>query len=366
MATTLFPLRAARPAPPASGGALPWLRANLFAGWGSGLTTVVIVLLAVYGFAGFFDWAVTRAVFRPDADACRAAGAGACWGMIAEKIRPLLFGRYPFEAQWRPALATLLMLGLLIATCRRPQHPRLWIGVWTVALAALFVLMAGGVFGLAPVPTARWGGLPLTLLLAIGGIAAAFPLGILLALGRRSQLPAIRAVCTIYIETLRGIPLVSVLFLASFLFPLFLPPGTSIDVLLRVFAGLTLFAAAYLAEVVRGGLQSIPRGQLEAAAALGLGYWQTQRRIVLPQALAAVLPALMNNFIGTLKDTSLVTVVGLYELTGALAMALSGSPDWRPFYLEGYLFIGAIYWCLCFSLSRYSRRLEARHRTGKT
>ncbi|MGE5384486.1 MAG: amino acid ABC transporter permease [Betaproteobacteria bacterium] len=361
MATTLFPRHAARPAPPVSGGALTWLRTNLFAGWSSGLTTVVLVLLAVYGFSAFFDWAVFRAVFRPDADACRAAGAGACWGMIAEKIRPLLFGRYPFEAQWRPALAILLMLSLLVATCRRPQRPRRWFVVWTAALATIFILMAGGVFGLGPVPTARWGGLPLTLMLAIGGIAAAFPLGVLLALGRRSTLPAVHTLCAVYIEALRGIPLVSVLFLASFLFPLFLPPGTSVDVLLRVFAGLTLFAAAYLAEVVRGGLQSILRGQIEAAAALGLGYWQIQRRIVLPQAFAAVLPALMNNFIGTLKDTSLVTVVGLYELTGALAMALSGSPDWRPFYLEGYLFIGAIYWCLCFSLSRYSRRLEASH-----
>lgn len=345
-----------------------WLRANLFASWSSGLCTLAIVALALCTVPGLIEWAVVNAVFRPDAGACRAnADAGACWGVVAEKFRAVLFGRYPYEAHWRPLAATLLLIAIFIASCRRRRARRplvVWLAAWLLALVAFVVLMGGGVFGLAPVPTARWGGLPLTLLLAVACLAGAFPLGVLLALGRRSTWPAIRSVCSAYVELIRGIPLVSVLFLASFLFPLFLPPGISIDVLLRVLGGLILFNAAYLAEIVRGGLQAMPKGQYEAAAALGLGYWQTQRWVVLPQALRAVLPALMNNFISVLKETSLVTIVSLYELTGALTLALSGDPAWRPFYLEGYLFIALIYWGICFSLSRYSRRLEARLQPG--
>jgi general L-amino acid transport system permease protein len=356
---------------PGLAGVAAWLRANLFASWASSLGTLAIVALALYTLPGLIEWAVVHAVFRPDAEACRAnANAGACWGVVAEKFRAVLFGRYPYEQQWRPFAATLVLIAIFVASCRCQKlglNPIvIWPVAWLAALIAFVVLMGGGAFGLAPVPTSRWGGLPLTLLLAVACIAGAFPLGVLLALGRRSTLPAIRSLCSVYVELIRGIPLVSILFLASFLFPLFLPPGTSIDVLLRVLGGLILFNAAYLAEIVRGGLQAIPKGQYEAAAALGLGYWQTQRHVVLPQALRAALPALMNNFISVLKETSLVTIVSLYELTGALSLALSGDPAWRPFYLEGYLFIGLIYWGLCFSLSRYSRRLEVRLRPDGT
>jgi general L-amino acid transport system permease protein len=181
-----------------------------------------------------------------------------------------------------------------------------------------------------------------------------------LALGRRSELPVVRTVCATYIEIVRGVPLISVLFMATFMLPLVLPQGWRPDVLVRVLVGLVMFSGAYLAEVVRGGLQSVPRGQLEAARALGLRPWQVQRSVVLPQALRAVVPSLMNSIIGTLKDSSLVTVVGLYELSGALSLALGGDPVWRPFYLEGYLFISAVYFTLCFSLSQYSRWVERR------
>jgi general L-amino acid transport system permease protein len=225
--------------------------------------------------------------------------------------------------------------------------------------------MAGGVAGLARVPTDQWGGLPLTLMLTVVSMALAFPLAVVVALGRRSRMPAIRSLCTVYVELIRGVPLISVLFMASFLFPLFLPPGKSPDVLVRIVAGITLFAAAYMAEIVRGGLQTLGKGQVEAAASVGLGYWQTQRKIVLPQALAAVLPGIMNNFISLLKDTSLVTIVSMYELTGALSLALSSDPNWRPFKIEGYLFIAAIYFTLCFSMSRYSLRLERRLAHGR-
>jgi general L-amino acid transport system permease protein len=193
-------------------------------------------------------------------------------------------------------------------------------------------------------------------MLATIGLALAFPLSIAVALGRRSRLPGIRTLCVLYVELIRGVPLISVLFMASFMFPLFMPAGMTIDVLVRVQVGIILFSAAYLAEVVRGGLQALPRGQVEAAASLGLSYWQTTRK-VLPQALRLVVPAIMNTFIGTFKDTSLVTIVSLYDLTGALQLAL-GDSDWRKFFLEGQLFVAAIYFVFCFAMSRYSQWIE--------
>jgi general L-amino acid transport system permease protein len=218
--------------------------------------------------------------------------------------------------------------------------------------------MRGGIVGLPYVPTDNWGGLPLTIMLATLGIALAFPLAVFVALGRRSSLPAIRSICIIYVELIRGVPLISVLFMASFLFPLFVPVGMSPDVLVRVLVGITLFAAAYLAETIRGGLQAVPKGQVEAAATLGLSYWQTQRKIVLPQALAIVVPSIMNNFIGIFKDTSLVTIVSLYELTGAMSLALNSDADWRPYKIEAYIFITLIYFAFCFAMSRYSLWIE--------
>jgi general L-amino acid transport system permease protein len=233
-------------------------------------------------------------------------------------------------------------------------------------LAAFFVLMGGGVLGLEKVSTDLWGGLPLTIMLSTLSIVLAFPLAILVALGRRSNLPAIRTFCTIYVELIRGVPLISVLFMASFMFPLFMPQGVTIDVLVRVLAGITLFAAAYMAEVIRGGLQAIPKGQVEAAQSLGLTYWQTQRKIVLPQALAMVVPGVMNNFISIFKDTSLVTIVSLYELTGATGLAFNSDADWRPFKIEAYLFITAIYFVFCFAMSRYSLWIEKQLNRSRT
>jgi general L-amino acid transport system permease protein len=243
---------------------------------------------------------------------------------------------------------------------------RPWLaGAWIAVLIAFFALMYGGVAGLSKVETDRWGGLPLTILLSTLSIVAAFPIALLVAMGRRSKLPAIRSFCTIYVELIRGVPLISVLFMASFMFPLFMPPGFSIDVLIRVLVGLTLFSAAYMAEVIRGGLQAVPKGQIEAAATLGLSYWQTQRKIVLPQALAMVVPGIMNNFIATFKDTSLVTIVSLYELTGSMQFALDSDSNWRPYKIEGYFFIALIYFAFCFAMSRYSRWVEKRVNRGK-
>lgn len=353
-----------RPAPVKTGGAVAWVRMNLFGDWKTTLSTLAIGAVLLWYLPPFLDWALVKAVWMPNADACHADGVGACWGVVAEKYRIIIFGRYPFDEQWRPLAATLLMLALLVASCTRmfwrPWLAVLWIGVLPIS----FLLMFGNAFGLTKVETDRWGGLPLTILLSSLSIVMAFPLAVLIALGRRSELPAIRSFCTIYVELIRGVPLISVLFMASFMFPLFMPPGVNIDVLVRVLLGITLFAAAYLAEVIRGGLQAIPKSQVEAAATLGLSYWQTQRKIVLPQALAIVVPGIINSFISTFKDTSLVTIVSLYELTGALSLALNSDADWRPYKIEGYLFIALIYFIFCFSMSRYSRWIEKQVNKG--
>jgi general L-amino acid transport system permease protein len=353
-----------RPPPVATQGALAWIRRNFFDGWLNSLATIVTVLLLLWLVPPLFGWSIANAVFAPDNAACRAAHEhGACWGVIAEKGRLILFGRYPFEEQWRPLAACAILIALLVASCLRPFWKPWLAPLWLIVLAVCYVLMRGGVFGLTPVETSRWGGFPLTLALSVVSLAVAFPLAILVALGRTSKLPAIRAVCVLYVELIRGVPLISVLFMASFMFPLFMPQGTTIDVLLRVLVGMTLFAAAYLAEVVRGGLQALPKGQVEAAQALGLTYWQTTRKIVLPQALRLVVPAIVNSFISTFKDTSLVTIVSLYDLTGALQLAL-GDADWRKFFLEGQLFVAAVYFVCCIALSRYSRWVENYLNTG--
>jgi general L-amino acid transport system permease protein len=357
MTAQIFQPIAARPAPVKTEGVVAWIRTNLFGDLRTSIGTLVIGAVLLLILPRFLNWALFNAIWAKDFDACHTA-AGACWGVVAEKFRIIIFGRYPFEEQWRPLVATTALLGLVVASCMRAFW-KPWLAVlWAVVLAFFFTLMYGDTMGLSKVETDRWGGLPLTILLASLSMTMAFPIALVVALGRRSTLPAIRSVCTIYVELIRGVPLISVLFMASFMFPLLMPQGFSIDVLVRVLAGITLFAAAYMAEVIRGGLQAIPKGQVEAAATLGLSYWQTQRKIVLPQALAMVVPGIMNNFISTFKDTSLVTIVSLYELTGAMSLALNSDANWRPFKIEGYLFIALIYFGFCFSMSRYSQWIE--------
>ncbi|MBC7728795.1 MAG: amino acid ABC transporter permease [Microbacteriaceae bacterium] len=360
MAVTFVPIEP-RPAPVNTEGLLPWVRKNLFGNLPSALVTVLLLVLAAWLLPKLISWAILKAVVVANADQCQAArGVGACWGVITEKYRLIIFGRYPFDQQWRALLATTGLVALLVASCMRNFWKPWLVLLWMVVLALCFTLMKGGVMGLSPVETDRWGGLPLTIMLATLSIVFAFPLSVAVALGRRSKMPAIKTICVVYVELIRGVPLISVLFMASFMFPLFMPPGTQIDVLLRVLVGITLFAAAYMAEIVRGGLQAIPKGQHEAADTLGLGYWQVQRKIVLPQALALVVPGIMNNFISIFKDTSLVTIVSLYELTGAMGLALNSDSDWRPFKIEAYLFIAAIYFAFCFTMSRYSLWIEQR------
>ncbi len=258
-------------------------------------------------------------VQRRSADqACRELhGTGACWAVVTEKHRFMLFGTYPFEQHWRPAIVCLLFIGLYVVSAMRRFWSWVLIPIWAVTLTAIGVLMWGGVFGLPYVPQERWGGLPITLILATFGLAFAFPLSILVALGRRSSLPAIKVLSVLYVELIRGVPLISLLFMASVMFPLFLPEGMNIDKLLRAQIAIILFAGAYLAEVVRGGLQALPKGQYEAAEAVGLSYWQKTGLIILPQALRLVIPPLVNTFIGFFKDTSLVLIIGIFDLLTA-------------------------------------------------
>jgi general L-amino acid transport system permease protein len=328
-----------------------------FLSWNSLLTLVIaIVLLKVV--ISFVDWAFVDAVWRPDTKACRAA-AGACWGFIADKHRFILFGTYPFEEHWRPAIATVLLVALwVLSAWRYFWKPRL-IVIWAVGLTLIGILMWGGVFGLRAVENERWGGLILTLILFTFGVAFAFPLSILLALARRSSLPAIRALAVGYIELVRGVPLISLLFMASVMLPLFLPEGVSIDKLLRAQIALILFAAAYLAEVVRGGLQAIPKDQYEAADALGLTYWQRTRAVVLPQALRIAVPPLVSTFIGFFKNTSLVVVIGLFDFLSTVKVSLN-EPAWTGFGVEAYLFTALVYFVFCYAMSLYSRGLERR------
>ena len=353
-----------RPAPQSNSGPVAWCKANLFHDWKTSTGTLLIGLILLWLLPRLFHWAITDAVWNGNYETCHAAN-GACWAVVREKFRFILFGRYPHEEHWRALLGTAMLLGLILASCTRafwrPWLVALWVGVLVVYLA----LMRGGFAGLRFVETDLWSGLPLTILLASLSMVMAFPIAVCIALGRRSNMPAISSLCTVYVELIRGVPLISVLFMASFMFPLLMPQGFNIDVLIRVLAGITLFAAAYMAEVIRGGLQAIPKGQIEAAATLGLSYWQTQRLIVLPQALAMVVPGIMNNFISTFKDTSLVSIVSLYELTGAMGMAMNSEADWRPFHIEGYLFIALIYFVFCYSMSLYSQWIEAQVNKSK-
>lgn len=301
------------------------------------------------------DWAVLSAVFRPDLEACRAAtGQGACWGVVAEKWRIILFGRYPLEEQWRTGIVMVVWSGLLFITVARVLKPFYLLCAWGGLLPASAILMGGGVAGLVSVPTALWGGLPLTLVLSTVGFGLAFPLGVLLALGRQSAYTPVQRLCVFYIELLRALPLVTVLFLAAFVLPLWLP-GEGLDLFTRVVLTIALFSAAYLAEVLRGGLQSVPQGQKMAAKALGLNAIQCNVLVVLPQAIKACLPSLTNSFVTLFKECSLVAIVALFELTGSLSLALAGDVQWRSFYLEGYLFIALVYWLYCYGLSKMIR-----------
>jgi len=359
------PIERARPAA-AAFAPVAWARANLFSGWLSTAVTLALIYLIGRWAISFFNWGILHAVWTvpqtaagPDASACRdAKGVGACWAMIGDKYRFILFGRYVYEEQWRPAIVILLFIGLYAVSAMRRFWRKELVLIWVATLTIIGVLMWGGVLGLEYVPQDSWGGLPITLILSTFGLAFSFPLAVLVALGRRStQLPAVKALCVLYVELIRGVPLVTVLFMASVMFPLFMPEGFNPDKLLRAQVAVILFAGAYLAEVVRGGLQALPKGQYEAADALGLSYWKKTALIILPQALRLVIPPLVNTFIGFFKDTSLVLIIGIFDLLLAGKVAIT-DPVWQAYSTELYIALAAVYFAFCYVMARYSRGLE--------
>lgn len=420
-ATDIAPIAPPRPAilpPVADRGILGWLHKNLFSSIGNAITTIIVVAALGCILYWFVEWAVVHATFRAESGKDCAANQGACWALIGEKYRYIFFGSFPYEQHWRPLFAIVTMIAMLLLSSDR----RMWNGwrltaIWTVGTFITFLLMFGQIFipltpffivaliialggflvrrkvagaveliaflaliatslvylvlraldvlpgysipitPLSYVETGLWGGLAVTMILATYGLAVAFPYGVLLALGRRSRLPLIRGLCIGFIELIRGVPLISLLIMASVMLPLFLPTGTSIDKFLRAQVAVILFAGAYIAEIVRGGLQSLPKGQFEAADAMGLNYAQKTTLIVLPQALRVVIPPLINTFIGFFKDTSLVLIIGIFDFLSTASQALV-DPLWRGYPGEVYLFAAAVYFCFCFSMSRYSKYLE--------
>ena len=337
-----------------------WLRSNLFSSPTNAALTIAALFLLWVIVPPFVDWALLDAHFQGTTrEAC--SGGGACWVFIKQRLPQFIYGLYPESERGRVDLAFAILV-VAAAPLFVPRFPgKLWIGAFLFVVYPVIatVLFYGGVLGYRTVPTNQWGGLMLTLIVALIGMAGSLPLGILLALGRRSNMPVIRAVSAAFIELMRGVPLVTVLFMASVMFPLFLPEGVNFDKLLRALIGTMLFAGGYMAEVIRGGLQAIPRGQYEAAEALGLGYWRMMGLVVLPQALRIVIPGIVNSFIALFKDTTLVLIIGLFDFLGMI-QAASTDPNWLGFATEGYVFAAMVYWMFCFSISRYSQTLERR------
>ncbi len=351
-------------------GMIGWARQNLFSTPTNTILTLVGVWIAYKVITGLASWAIFNATWDGlDGSACTWEGAGACWPFITAKFSQFMYGRYPVPDRWRVDLTYVLAIAGLVPLMIPRVPGKLWNAIYVIFIFPViaFILLIGGMFGLPYVPTDLWGGLLITLVVASSGIAGAFPLGILLALGRRSKMPIVRWVSVGFIEFVRGVPLITVLFMASVMLPLFLPAGWTIDKLLRVLILVSFFSAAYLAEVIRGGLQAMPRGQFEAADALGLNYAQKMGLIILPQALKLVIPGIVNSFIGLFKDTSLVLIIGIFDLLGIIQQNQTDAKWFSPSTaMTGYVFAGMVFWIFCFGMSRYSmfveRRLEASDR----
>lgn len=337
---------------------LRWMKENLFSSIPNTILTLILGAALIAWLPGFIRWAVIDPVwYTLDPDTCRDA-AGACWAVVGEKHRPMLFGVYPYDEHWRLVVALIAYLGTAAITLtRRFWKWRILIPLWTAAIAICATMLWGGIFGLTAVDTSQWGGLPLTMVLFTGTVVCGFPIAVLLALGRRSHLPLVKAVSVTIIESLRGVPLITILFVAVNVFPLFLPEGLEFDMLMRVMIGMAIFFACYQAEVIRGGLQAIPKGQYEAAESLGLTYWQMTRRIILPQALRICLPGIVNHIIAAFKNTSFVLIIGLFDILTATT-AVMQDPHWRRYFVEAYLFVAMVYFFFCYVLSKYSQNLE--------
>ncbi|MBB4102278.1 amino acid ABC transporter permease [Allorhizobium borbori] len=354
-----------------------WIRKNLFASPKDTILSLVGLALLFMIIPGALNWLFVQASWvGSDRSVCATiaqGGAqpdgwtGACWAFVGDRFQQFIFGRYPLEERWRPLLVGIMLIALLIPILI-PKAPRKGLNallLFVVFPIVAFFLLSGNYFGLAHVETPLWGGLMVTLILSFVGIAVSLPLGIVLALGRRSHMPVVRMLCIGFIEIIRGVPLITVLFMANVMLPLFLPTGWTIDNFFRALVGVALFASAYMAEVIRGGLQAIPKGQSEGADSLGLSYWQKIWLVVMPQAIKLVIPGIVNTFIGLFKDTSLVSIIGMFDLLGIVQLNFR-DPSWitpvTP--ITGLIFAGFIFWIFCFGMSRYSGFMERHLDTG--
>ncbi|MBM5787953.1 MAG: amino acid ABC transporter permease [Pelagibacterales bacterium] len=341
-----------------------WLKENLFSTWYNFLITLLILVIIFYSIPNLIEWAFIDSTFKGSTKQdCK--GTGACWVFIKVWFEKFIYGFYPSDQIWRVNLVFISLLLVVSAAFFVKQKFKLYIILFLIfifPIISLFILRGG--VGLLYVETRVWGGLSLTFILTFFGIVISFPLGVLLALGRRSELPIFRYFSVMFIEFWRGVPLITVLFAAAVTFPLFLPANASVDKLLRIAIGLAIFESAYIAEVVRGGLQSLPKGQYEAAKSLGMGYWKMNFLIILPQAIKTVLPGITNTFIALFKDTPLILLVGLAELLGMVNLAKSNS-YWLGMAVEGYVFTAIVFWFFCYLLSLYTQNLEKKFSTEK-
>ncbi|MEA3384398.1 MAG: amino acid ABC transporter permease [Campylobacterota bacterium] len=356
-----YELKTARPAPSKLKGPIRWIIENLLSTPFNVALTFVGITFLFWVIPPFIQWAIIDANFIGSTRA-DCTGDGACWVFVKEKLNLFIYGFYPEQEYWRINLsfALFFVFGILFKYIGSNYIQK--IAIFSIYPVVAYFLISGGIFGFDTVTTDKWGGLSLTLIVASVGIVAAFPIGIVLAFGRQSELPIIKNLSILYIEFIRGVPLISILFMASVILPLFFPEGMDFDKLLRALIGITLFQSAYIAEVIRGGLQAIPKGQYEAADSLGLSYWEKMLLVILPQALKVAIPNLVGASISLFKDTTLVLIIGLFDL---LAMVhLTGSDaSWLGYETEGYVFVTFIFWFFCFSLSKYGSYLEVKYNT---
>ena len=336
--------------------AVVWIRTNLFNGFFNSLLTIAVLYFLWKTVPSFIQWAFIDSVWITGPRGCKLCD-GACWSIITQNIRFILFGFYPYDLQWRPGAAVTIFVVLLAFTWNRNHWKKPLAYAWVLGGISMWLLMSGGLFGLAQVEISKWGGMPLTFFLAAGSIVGAYPVGVLLALGRRSRMPIIRILSTMYIEFIRGVPLITLLFMSAMMFPLFVPEGMTINAVIRAQAALIMFSSAYIAEVVRGGLQGMPSGQYEAAQALGLNYYQMMRLVILPQALKIVIPPTVSILVVAFKDTSLLVIIALYDLLKTTESVLA-NPKWMAYSTEAYIFLALVYFGCCFAMTEYSRKLK--------
>jgi len=341
------------------------LNKNINSNWFNALLSLLIIFVLIQNIPPLLNWLFFDANFVGETKE-ECTGSGACWIFIKTWFPRFIYGLYPNAEIWRINLTFLMLIALVISGFFVPPKIKKYIIIFLLFIFPFIAinLISGGNFGLEWVETTAWGGLSLTFIISIFALLFCFPVGMFLALGRRSSAPVIRYSSIGFIEFWRGVPLITVLFMASVMMPMFLPDGTYMDKLVRVIIAITLFEAAYMAEVIRGGLQALPRGQYDAGKSLGMGYWRMHLLVILPQALKLVIPGIANTFLALVKDTPLILVVGLLELVGMIDMAKS-NPDWLGFATEGYIFAGVVFWIICFNMSRYSQRVERKYKTDR-